>query len=75
MNEKISKGNEMYGITSDPKIVAEKIFENSVRIRKKEYVKYRPYKKINGIGFDDVLSWQRVDFNKIHPNAKEGDGA
>ena len=75
MNKKITHGNEMYGITNDPKTVAEMIFKNSVKIRKKEFVTYRPYKKVFGIEFDDVLSWQKVDFDKIHQSAREGDGA
>ena len=75
MNKKITHGNEMYGITNDPKTVAEMIFKNSVKIRKKEFVTYRPYKKVCGIEFDDVLSWQKVDFDKIHQSAREGDGA
>ena len=75
MNEKISDGRSILGKTQDPKEVAETILSNSMRTRKREAVTYRPFKANDAIYYEDTLSWQNVDFGKIYPSAKDGDGA
>ncbi len=75
MNEKIEYGKDMFKVTQDVPSVIKTIMNNSLKTRKKTEVSYRPYKKIDGIGFEKFLSWQNVDFNIIHPESKNGDSA
>ena len=75
MNEKIAVGNSMYSDNQDIYYVANTILKNMLKTRKKTEVTYRPYKRTEAVKFNDILSWQTINFGAVHPEAKDGDAA
>lgn len=74
MNEKIFKGQEMLLTEKNMEDVISTIMDKALQTRPRKKVYYKPYDACQGVEYVKTLGSQRVDLEKMYPEAKVGDG-